>query len=900
MTISRKEFVANEEKSRQCEEAQAVASAALLDFAMNSVREAAFLIDDQARFSYVNAEACRILGYRRDELLRCCVADVDPDFPKERWETHWTELRAKGSLTFEGRHRAKDGRIFPVEVNASFFEYDGCGYNLALVRDISERRRLERNLYEQSRMLEGFFAHALTPLAILDREFNFVMVNAAYAKAGGRVVADFPGHNHFALYPHAENEAIFRQVVETRIPFAAKAKAFEYADHPEWGVSYWDWTLTPLLDEAGEVEFLVFSLENVTTQQQALEAARTERQRLYDVLETLPVYVILLSPDHQVRFANQFFRKRFGELDGRRCYEYLFGRREPCETCETFKVLATGQAHRWAWTGPDGRNYDIYDHPFSDSDGTPLILEVGVDVTELKQAADTIREREAFIRSILETVDEGFIVVDRAYRVQAANRAFCDQVGQEEERLVGEACHALSHHYSRPCFEAGEDCPVRRTFESGSVHATTHIHPTASGEKRFMEVKSYPMTTDAAGRVLTVIETVTDVTGKKRLEERLAQAQKLEAVGRLAGGVAHDFNNMLNVILGYTDFALSQIDPAQPLATDLTEIRKAAVRSADLTRQLLAFARKQNIAPRLLDLNETVEDMLKMLRRLIGEDIELHWRPAGRGWLIRMDPSQVDQLLANLCLNARDAIAGVGRISIETANVVWDEASCDGQPEATPGDYVQLAVSDNGCGMDQDVLARLFEPFFTTKEMGRGTGLGLATVYGIVRQNSGFIRVYSEPGQGTTFRIYLPRQHQEGETAGEEKAAPPVAGGDETILLVEDEPALLVMTKRMLEKAGYQVLPAATPEAALQAAGVHRGALHLLITDVVMPGMNGRELAERLQASHPGLRYLFMSGYTDDILAGRGILDRQINFLQKPFSAQTLSAKVREVLGSAG
>jgi signal transduction histidine kinase len=379
---------------------------------------------------------------------------------------------------------------------------------------------------------------------------------------------------------------------------------------------------------------------------------------------------------------------------------------------------------------------------------------------------------------------------------------------------------------------------------------------------------------------------------------QLMQAQKLESVGRLAGGVAHDFNNMLGVILGHTELALGQVDPAQPLHGDLEEIQQAAQRSTGLTRQLLAFARKQTIAPKVLDLNESITGMLKMLQRLIGEDIDLRWRPEAGLWPVRVDPSQLDQILANLCVNARDAITDVGKVTIETANGVFDAAYSAARAGFVPGEYVRIAVSDDGCGMDEETLAHIFEPFFTTKSVGTGTGLGLATVYGIVKQNGGFIYVYSEPGQGTTFTIYLPRHAGKAEAARTDGVAEPLARGHETILLVEDERAILEMTKEMLERQGYVVLAAGTPGAAIRLAKAYPGEIHLLMTDVVMPEMNGGDLATNLLALQPHLKRLFMSGYTSDVIAHRGVLHEGVQFIEKPFSMKGLAAKVREALES--
>jgi PAS domain S-box-containing protein len=397
--------------------------------------------------------------------------------------------------------------------------------------------------------------------------------------------------------------------------------------------------------------------------------------------------------------------------------------------------------------------------------------------------------------------------------------------------------------------------------------------------------------------------TVQDVTERKRaenekaaLEAQLRQAQKMESVGRLAGGVAHDFNNILGVILGHAELALAQVDPAQSLHTDLEEIYKAAMRSADLTRQLLAFARKQTVAPKVLDLNDVVASMLNMMRRLIGENIDLQWKPGADLWSVKVDPSQLDQILANLCVNARDAVSGIGKMIIETDNSVLDEPYCAAHAGCAPGDYVRLAVSDDGCGMDKDTQSHLFEPFFTTKAAGEGTGLGLATVYGAVKQNSGYINVYSEPGHGTTFTIYLPRQLDRAAQMQAPGATRPVPIGHETILLVEDERSILTLAKRLLENHGYTVLAASTPGEAISLAKGHTGEIHLLMTDVVMPEMNGRVLAKHLLALRPQIKRLFMSGYTANVIAHHGVLDEGVHFIQKPFTMDSLAAKVRDAL----
>ena len=408
---------------------------------------------------------------------------------------------------------------------------------------------------------------------------------------------------------------------------------------------------------------------------------------------------------------------------------------------------------------------------------------------------------------------------------------------------------------------------------------------------------------DPTGTLLWLDGVIVDITrymraeeDKRRLQAQLLQSQKMESVGRLAGGVAHDFNNMLQAILGYSDLSLAKIETTSPVHEGLVEIRKAAMRSTDLTRQLLAFARQQTVSPKVLALNDSVGGILKMLQRLIGENINLAWLPGHSLWHVKIAPSQLDQILANLTVNARDAIGdNNGQITIETKNVQLDTGYCADHPDCLPGQYIMLTVSDNGCGMDKESLVRIFDPFFTTKELGQGTGLGLSTVYGIVKQNNGLVDVDSTPGQGTIFRIYLPSFAGEAPVVENSLTALPTSG-TETVLLVEDESALLDLCKIILQSLGFTVLTADSPRAAIELASNHAGEIHLLITDVVMPEMNGRELAQQLSVLRPAMHCLYMSGYTADIIAHHGVLDTGIHFIQKPFSIDELAHSIRETL----
>ena len=523
-----------------------------------------------------------------------------------------------------------------------------------------------------------------------------------------------------------------------------------------------------------------------------------------------------------------------------------------------------------------------------------------MDITERKRAEEALHESETRFRILVDGAPEG-IFVQAEGRFQYVNPAMVrllgagkpeDLVGTEYLARMAPEYHEAIHERIRRQRQRGEPAPPMEQkylrLDGTRVPVETTAVPVRFGNRDAHVV----FVRDISERQHTETE-------KQNLQAQLAQAQKMDSIGRLAGGVAHDFNNMLGVILGHAEMALEDIPPQHLLFTNLQEIRKAAIRSGDLTRQLLAFARKQTVAPRVLDLNATVAGMLNMLRRLLGENIELAWQPGRAPLVIQMDPSQIDQVLANLCVNARDAIAGTGRITIATKAVSFDANYCASHPDHLPGDFVRLTVADTGCGMDAETLQHLFEPFFTTKELGKGTGLGLATVYGIVKQNNGFILIDSAPGQGATFKIHLPR-HVATDPEPAPTPPPPPARGHETILLVEDEPFLLAMTGRMLEQLGYRVLPAATPAEAIRLANQNPGRIQLLMTDVVMPEMNGRELAKRLLADHPGLKRLFMSGYTADIIALHGTLDPGMHFIAKPYTPADLARKIREALAGSG
>ncbi len=660
-------------------------------------------------------------------------------------------------------------------------------------------------------------------------------------------------------------------------------------------------------EENGNIAGIVTTCRDITERTLAEEALQRSEEKFRQIITTVREGIVSLDAEWRITFANAHLAEMLGyELDELlgQSFEVFLHEEDLVDFARRKDEREQGQYSQFErrFRTKDGREIwaivsasAMFDNKgsFAGSFGTIT------DITERKQDEKALRESEDTFRNIVQASPMGIHLYqlqndDRLVFV-GTNPAADKLLGVDNTKFIGmtleEAFPPLKHTEIATRY--------RRAAQLGESWHTEQIdydHDKIAGA---FEVYAFQM---SLGKVAVLFNDITErkiaENERERLQMQLTQSQKMEAVGQLAGGVAHDFNNMLGVIIGYSELVLEQLDPSQQFHAELEEILKAARRSADLTRQLLTFARKQTVAPRILNLNQTIEGMLNMLRRLIGENINLIWMPGNGLWPIKMDPSQIDQILANLCVNARDAIAGVGKLTVETKNVTFDKEYCATHAGSLPGEYVRITVSDTGSGMDKETLAHIFEPFFTTKGVGEGTGLGLATLYGAVKQNNGFINAYSEPGQGTTFTIYLPRYVEKTTPAQPTVSAKPVVRGDEIIMLVEDEPTLLEMSKTMLERLGYTILAAGTPSEAIRLAGEYSGQIHLLATDVIMPEMNGRELAERLGTSRPEMKCLFMSGYTANIIANQGVLKEGMSFIQKPFAKNELANKVRNALES--
>ena len=559
------------------------------------------------------------------------------------------------------------------------------------------------------------------------------------------------------------------------------------------------------------------------------------------------------------------------------------------------KVVESGRAQTYEEIGVSAgvaRTYLSTKGPHRDSNGGIIgLLGICRDITDRKRAEQEFRQSQQKLRIHFEHTPLAVIEWDTQLRITewspSAERVF----GYSRQEAIGRDSSLLVP----PALREHVDGIGRQLLTQKGGTRSTNDNLTKDGRTISCEWYNTPLV-DESGQVLGVASLVQDVTERVALEERLRQSQKMEAVGRLAGGVAHDFNNLLTVIMGYSQILTDGLPGASRLKDATTQIRSAADRAAGITRQLLAFSRKQVLSPRVIDLNDVMLNLDTMLRRLIGEDVEVLTVPGRDLGAVRADPGQIEQVIMNLALNARDAMPNGGKLTLETENMELDASYASEHEPLQPGRYVMLAVSDTGTGMSPDTQAHIFEPFFTTKEVGKGTGLGLSMVYGIVKQSGGYIWVYSEPGRGTSFKIYLPRVDQLAEAIALEKRPASVRRGTETILLVEDDAQLRALTSSVLIHCGYKVLSAAGTEEGLALCRENHRDIHLLVTDVIMPGMNGRQLAEQVKQISPSTKILYVSGYTSNAIVHYGVLDPGLRFLPKPFSLAALVAKVREVL----
>ena len=866
-----------------------------------------------ATFLKVNPAFSNLLGYREDELLERSFLDfIHPeDVPSTIAMIDERLKEGKEVINFKNRYRCMDGAYRWLEwVSHPIPEK---GITIAVAHDITERKVAEAALKESETFIRTVMDHLPIGIAVnsVDPEVTFEYMNDKFAKIYRTTKEAL--FNPDTFWDAVYEDPIYREAMRKRV--------LDDCATGDPNRMYWEDVqitrkgeettfITAMNIPAPDKQLMISTVWDVTEYNRA-EATLRETKRLleetqrisklggweYDIASgrmtwTDEVYRIYgaASSDGLVDLDRAF---GYYAPEHRGKIEHAF--RRAAELGEPYdlelELIRKSGEHIWVRT--------MGQPAFKDGQVVRVTGNI-MDITARKRAEDALRESEEQFKTMFEMASIGMAQADpQTGQWLRVNQKLCEMTGYSPGEMLTMRISDITHPEDRE-----RDWEAFRNVIIGKW-------PDNRMEKRYIRKDGSIMWVnvnrtvlrDATGHPMRTMATIEDISDRIRDEEeraklqnQLLQSQKMESVGRLAGGVAHDFNNMLGVILGYAELAIEQVDPSQSLHASLKEILDAATRSADLTRQLLAFARKQTVSPKVLEINDTIAGMLNMLHRIIGEDIRLVWRPGANLWPVKMDPSQVDQILANLSVNARDAIAGIGKITIETQNLTIDDAYCNLHAGFIPGDYVLLAVSDDGCGMEKEIIGNLFEPFFTTKGVGEGTGLGLATVYGIVKQNNGFINVYSEPDRGTTFKIYLPRFSGKTGRAQTEGVREPALRGHETVLIVEDEPATLKLTNLVLQNQGYQILTAGTPGEAIRLAEKHSGEIHLLMTDVVMPEMNGRDLAQKILSVYPNLKRLFMSGYTANVIAHHGVLDADVNFIQKPFSVEDLTAKVREVL----
>lgn len=673
-------------------------------------------------------------------------------------------------------------------------------------------------------------------------------------------------------------------------------------------------------DVDGNVIGTMGSFSDIADRKRTAEALRASEEQYRSLVESAHDPIFTCDVAGRYLYANMAAAARLGLTPDQvigKTVDDLF----PPEIAQAHRVgirsvIETGQSHQSASRMEVGGRiywFSINLQPVRDREGRIVAAQAIVrDITDIKQAEEALRESEERLRQVIRVSNIG--IFDHNHETGAVYWS------PQQREIWGWGPDESLDDWRSPLKDGKADYLYRIHEDDRQRIADTIARVQNAddglfdeeyriirrdGSVRWVSIRSRTFYKDEGKlrRPTRTIGAMRDITEEKRAEQeranlqtQLADTQRLDSIGRLAGGVAHDFNNMLSVIIGHAELAIRELDAVDPIRPDLDGILKAAHRSAELTRQLLGFARRQTVTPRVLNLNELVTASLKILHRMAGEDLDLVWTPARHLKPVRIDPSQVDQILTNLTVNARDAISGVGRVLIRTENAEVDAAFCQAHTGAVPGVYTMLEVTDNGCGMDDETRAHIFEPFFTTKALGAGTGLGLATVYGIVKQNNGFITVSSRIGQGTTINVFLPSVMEEVPKHGGISAASGPASGAETVLLVEDEPMILELTQEVLERLGYSVLPAATPSQALRLAERHHAEIDLLLTDVTMPEMNGRDLANRLVGRIPDLKCLFMSGYAADSDLLKEVLAQRARFLPKPFTPQDLAATIREML----
>jgi len=859
------------------------------------------VIEEDTTISLANDEFARNVGFTRDEIEgKIKWPDlVFKDDIESMIEQHKIRRLNPDSArsSYEFRFKVRSGKLRDTLLFISMIP--GTKKSIATLIDITDRKDAEKNLQKNEEQYYKTVNALDDYIHVIDNDFRIVFCNDAFNKALIKLnIPDNPvGLKIFDLLPvlkeKSENE--YHKVFNNGIKIITEESVF-FNNEIQWSET----RKIPLQDADGRTNGVVTIIHDITERKNYEESLRESEER-FRALHNASFGGIAIHDNGIIIECNA----GLSEITGYTRDE-LIGMNGLILCAESSREAVVNniksgyeKAYEIIGVKKNGEEYSLRiearNIPYK---GKQVRVTEFRDITENKIAENNLKEKNLFINSLLNAIPVAVFYKDINGRYLGCNNVFSDIMGLSPEEITGKTVKELwpgdmADMYHERDLELMQN-REKQIYEYSIQDKDGLSRPVIFAKDLFFDVNG-----DVAGLVGAFIDISERIKAEKErelLKEQLAQSQKMDSVGRLAGGVAHDFNNMLGVILGYAELSLRKLSSEDRVYDYLNGICKATEKASSLTKQLLAFARKQIVSPSAININDNVEVLLSMIRRIIGENIFLEWKPGKSTGMIFIDPSQFDQMLFNLCVNARDAIRDTGKISIETESAVFDESYCSKNIGYIPGAYAVLAVSDDGQGIDDETMKHLFEPFYTTKKTGEGTGLGLATVDGIVKQNNGFINISSEPGQGTSLKIYLPQYSGEPEKTVYEKKVLPENESDAAILMVEDDRMLFTMNSIMLEELGYKVLAADTPDKAIRIADDYAGEIDLLITDVIMPGMNGKELADKIRELRPGIKILFMSGYTANIIGQHGVLDGNVHFIQKPFTFYKLADKVKESL----
>jgi PAS domain S-box-containing protein len=893
---------------RKTSDAALQASEAYFREITENASDMTLIVNKEGILTYVSPSVERFMGYRPEELIGKAVFDFIHPADLQRAMTDFA-----GALQAQETAIPNSFRVFHKDGSERVLE--GLGKNLLNhpaiagfimnVQDVTDRvsaewaaREAHEALQLAAKNWQTTFDAMLDPVVLLAPDGTIRQCNQAFAEFVGLEADAAAGQKCFHLVHrtkgHVEGCPLLRSLQSADreiMPMSVGDEEFLVVTDPIQGPD-------------AQISGLVHVMRDVTELKRAYRVLEESEDRYRDLVENSRDLICTHDLEGCILSLNPWPAHLLGydryTLVGMNLRDLLAPENAPAfdEYLKTVRTEGAAKGIMIVQTRSGQRRVWEYNNTLrTEGVETPIVRGMARDITERKQAEERIRESEETYRNIFQNAQVGLYrtrISDG--KILESNEQLARMFGYDtREEFIAE--YVTSQNYVDP---GTRERMLDEIQKNGGVK---------DFEVRFYRKDRSIFWARYSARIYSEkgwIEGVAeDITERKQAEEekdklhaQLMQAQKMESVGRLAGGVAHDFNNKLSIILGYLQMAMGGVAKEDPVYEDLQEVLRAANQSAEIVRQLMAFARKQVIEPKTTCLNDTVESMLKMLRRLIGEEIELGWKPGANLWPVYIDPAQIDQILANLCVNARDSISGVGKVTIETENVTLDERYCANRGGVAPGEYMMLGVSDNGCGMDREILESIFEPFFTTKELGKGTGLGLATVYGIVKQNQGYIDVVSEPGRGACFRIYLPRHHGAAEKEVETSEPSLLRGSGETILVVEDDASLLGLTQVVLSQAEYHVLAAANPMEAMEMFRQHEKEIDLLLADVVLPKMSGVELATEIKKIRPNIKTLFMSGYAKTAELNHEPRKNAVPFLDKPFTPDRLTRTVREALGN--